>query len=270
LCVRRGDASCIYLVTEKVTKKQLCVKEVSVCQARKEFDFAKELSVQFNPNIMQYRLVPPMFLESIWCQYGSYDQYSQNILNNVCPGPVTMISHFLDLVSGVGHIEALKFVHLDLKPANILVGDFHAGTNIPNLLIGDFGTMVEVGTLIDDDQEGDGKYIAPEVFQQNYKASTKFDVFSLALCIMEISTGEHMNNDKWNQFKGWEEEHFEIKKLENLDDNIFQIILKMLSKNPVNRPNATDILPILQNRKEFLFSTSYDPQTLNLDVTGLK
>jgi hypothetical protein len=62
--------------------------------------------------------------------------------------------------------------------------------NIPPLLIGDFGTMVEVGTLIDDDQEGDGKYIAPEVFDPNYTASTKFDIFSCALCLIEISSGE--------------------------------------------------------------------------------
>lgn len=74
------------------------------------------------------------------------------------------------------------------KVANIFVGTPPHGQSIPPLLIGDFGTMVEVGTLLDDDQEGDGKYIAPEVFQENYKASTKFDIFSLALCIIEIAT----------------------------------------------------------------------------------
>jgi serine/threonine protein kinase len=66
------------------------------------------------------------------------------------------------------------------------------GSEVPMLLIGDFGSMVEVGTLIDDDQEGDGKYIAPEVFKPNYQASTKFDIFSLALCIIEIATGEQV------------------------------------------------------------------------------
>lgn len=70
--------------------------------------------------------------------------------------------------------------------------------------------MVESGTLIDDDQEGDGKYIgifliievtffflyvvAPEVFEPNYIATPKFDIFSLALCIVEISTGEQVRN----------------------------------------------------------------------------
>lgn len=73
--------------------------------------------------------------------------------------------------------------------ANIFVGTPPHGHSIPTLLIGDFGTMVEAGTILDD-EEGDGKYIAPEVFQEDYKASTKFDVFSLALCIIEIATAE--------------------------------------------------------------------------------
>lgn len=139
---------------------------------------------------------------------GSYDQYSQKTLHNKLPNPITLLHHFRDLVSGLAHIESFQFVHLDLKPgtfliqfhslfentnrflANIFVSSPPHGQNIPSLLIGDFGTMVEAGTLLDDDQEGDGKYIAPEVFQENYKASTKFDIFSLALCIIEIATAE--------------------------------------------------------------------------------
>lgn len=48
--------------------------------------------------------------------------------------------------------------------ANILVGEVCGTTGIPRLVIGDFGSMVQVGTLIDDDQEGDGKYIGIFLF----------------------------------------------------------------------------------------------------------
>jgi len=223
----------------------LCVKELSVHQAQKEYDFAQELSLTSHSNIVNYQLVNFNLLESRWYQLGSYDHYSQFILNHKVPNPISLITHFRDLVSGLSHIELKKFVHLDLKPANILVGDPEE-RNIPTLLIGDFGTMVKVGTLIDDDQEGDGKYIAPEVFEPDYKASTKFDVFSLALCVIEIATAEPMNNSKWNEFRNWEEEKREIKKIPNLSNDIFSLIPKMLSRNPLKRPNASDIFPLVQ------------------------
>lgn len=49
-----------------------------------------------------------------------------------------------------------------------------------------------------------------------------------------------MSNEKWNQFK---QEKIEIKKPDNLSQHIFELVPKMLSLNPLNRPNATDILP---------------------------
>lgn len=252
-CVRRGDYSCIYFVQDKVTKQDLSVKEVTASQARKEYEFAKELNSIPNPNIMKYTFIPPNLLESIWCQNGSYDQYAQRVLNNAPPSYLTMLHHFRDLASGAAHIELRRFVHLDLKPANILVSQPRAGSDVPLLIIGDFGSMVEVGTLIDDDQEGDGKYIAPEVFKPNYQASTKFDIFSLALCIIEIATGEQMSNDKWNQFK---QEKIQLKQFENMSEKVFGLLPRMLSLDPSLRPDATTILPILQ--KQLLVSLQPD------------
>jgi len=251
VCIRRninGPTRSIYSVQDKTSLRKLCVKEISEEDIQKEYGFAKELSSIPHPNIVEYHFVQPNLLESLWYKLGSYDQYSLVTLHNKPPDPVTLLCHFRDLASGLSHIQAFNFVHLDLKPANIFVGTPVHGENIPPLLIGDFGTMVEAGTLIDDDQEGDGKYIAPEVFQENYTASIKFDIFSLALCIVEIATGEPMTNNKWNEFKSWEEENREILKFENLCEEVFILIPMMLSRNPSRRPNASEILPIIQDK----------------------
>jgi len=244
-CVRRGENGCLYFVHEKKTKRELCVKEVSSQQALKEFEFSKKLSSSYNPNVMTYNFVPPNLLESVWFQNGSYDQYARQILFGSPPNSISMLSHFRDLVSGVAHIELLGFVHLDLKPANIFVGS-PVHDMIPSLLIGDFGSMVPVGTLLDDDQEGDGKYIAPEVFQPNYKASTKHDVYSLALSLIEISTAEAMTNEKWNEFRVRKQD-MELRQPSNLSEDLFSFIPKMLSLNPLCRPDASAMLPIIQH-----------------------
>jgi serine/threonine protein kinase len=222
------------------------VKEISDEDVQKEYRFAKDLASVPHPNIVEYQFVEPNLLESNWFKLGSFDQYAVGTLKNKPPNPINLLHHFRDLASGLAHIQAFQFVHLDLKPANIFVGTPAHGETVPPLLIGDFGTMVEVGTLLDDDQEGDGKYIAPEVFQEDYEASTKFDIFSLALCMVEIATAEPMTNAKWNEFKTWEEEKREILKFDNLCEEVFVLIPRMLSRSPANRPNASEILPIIQ------------------------
>jgi serine/threonine protein kinase len=249
ICIRRnpnGPTKSIYSVTNKVSLCKLCVKEISDEDIQKEYRFARDLSSIPHPNIVKYHFVQPNLLESFWYRLGSYDQYSVTTLHNKPPNSIALLSHFKDLASGLELIQSFKFVHLDLKPANIFVGNPAHGEHIPPLLIGDFGTMVEAGTLLDDDQEGDGKYIAPEVFQDDYKASIKFDIYSLALCMVEIATAEPMTNTKWNEFQCWEEENREILRFENMCDEVFLLIPMMLSRNPSKRPNASEILPIIQ------------------------
>lgn len=52
-----------------------------------------------------------------------------------------------------------------------------------------------------------------------------------------------MTNSKWNEFKTWEEENKEIARIDNLPEDIFALIPQMLTRNPSNRPNASQILP---------------------------
>ena len=70
-------------------------------------------------------------------------------------------------------------MHLDMKPANILI-NFEG-----SLKIGDFGLAQPITTTGGVDTEGDREYMAPEMLES--KAGPAADIFSLGLMILETA-----------------------------------------------------------------------------------
>lgn len=85
-----------------------------------------------------------------------------------------------DVGSGLEHIHSRHVVHLDIKPANILISDD------ARLMIGDFGNAyILEGTSIGlDGVEGDARYMAPELLESN--VSLAADIFSLGITLYEL------------------------------------------------------------------------------------
>lgn len=90
--------------------------------------------------------------------------------------------YLCDLLLALSHLHSRGFAHLDLKPANVFL------TRSGRLKLGDFGLLLEVergtekerGTAPgkkekDDAQEGDPRYMAPELLRGEYGAAA--DVF---------------------------------------------------------------------------------------------
>ncbi len=93
--------------------------------------------------------------------------------------PDSTVWHVLhDVSSGLAHIHACGMVHLDIKPANLLVT--HSGI----VKIGDFGMAAPVGRG-QDGREGDTRYMAPELLESSDR-QTPADVFSLGLTLYEL------------------------------------------------------------------------------------
>ena len=84
-----------------------------------------------------------------------------------------------DGVQGLKHIHNASFLHLDLKPANILI------TFEGVLKIADFGMATTWPATKGTEVEGDREYIAPEVLRGQCDKST--DVFALGLMMLEIA-----------------------------------------------------------------------------------
>jgi serine/threonine protein kinase len=84
------------------------------------------------------------------------------------------------LTQGLAHIHGLGIAHLDLKPANLLIGDGDV------IKIGDFGLAHLVPVPDDIEREGDRAYLAPELLTSN-PVDCAADIFSLGLIALEMA-----------------------------------------------------------------------------------
>lgn len=82
-------------------------------------------------------------------------------------------------MKGLKHIHDSNVIHLDLKPANILIS--FEGV----LKIADFGMATQWPAKSDIEREGDREYMGQEVLSGHYDKPA--DVFSLGLIMLEIA-----------------------------------------------------------------------------------
>ena len=77
-------------------------------------------------------------------------------------------------------------LHLDLKPANVMVGDFGA------TWLMDWGVAIRLGeqdTLPEREVAGTPAYMAPEMLEGRQNADARTDVYLLGACLHEVLTG---------------------------------------------------------------------------------
>lgn len=93
------------------------------------------------------------------------------------------------------HIHNAGFVHLDLKPSNILI-DFE-GT----LKIGDFGMAAALPVIQGPEFEGDREYLAYEVLRGEIDKPA--DIFSLGLIMLEVAANVKLpdNGATWQALR---------------------------------------------------------------------
>ncbi|XP_043198736.1 serine/threonine-protein kinase mos-like [Amphibalanus amphitrite] len=101
------------------------------------------------------------------------------------PLPAADVARFVtQLVSALAYCHGEGVIHLDLKPANVIV------TRAGDLKLGDFGSARSV-----DDQEARGSgargtvpYMAPELFRGE-RATCRADVYALGVCTWQLLSG---------------------------------------------------------------------------------
>jgi mitosis inhibitor protein kinase SWE1 len=98
-------------------------------------------------------------------------------------------------LQGLKHIHGSGFMHLDLKPANVLI------TFEGVLKIGDFGLASSWPAQSGIDGEGDREYIGPEILLGQYDKPA--DIFALGLIMLEIAGNVMLpdNGASWQRLR---------------------------------------------------------------------
>ncbi|KAL9080981.1 MAG: hypothetical protein Q9157_000391 [Trypethelium eluteriae] len=101
----------------------------------------------------------------------------------------------LELSQGLKYIHSNGFIHLDLKPANILI-DWEGV-----LKIGDFGMASYWPAPSDIEGEGDREYIGPEVLCGQFDKPA--DIFALGMILLEIAANCVLpdNGTSWQRLR---------------------------------------------------------------------
>ncbi|XP_013869382.1 membrane-associated tyrosine- and threonine-specific cdc2-inhibitory kinase [Austrofundulus limnaeus] len=170
---------------------------------------------------------------------------------NKPPGPdePAAWAYLCDLLSALQHLHSHGFVHLDLKPANVLI------TDSGRLKLGDFGLLLELkqtstehhkGKIKEDSQEGDPRYMAPELLRGEYGPAA--DVFSLGVSILELACNIEVPNggEGWQQLR---KGHLPSEFTNGLSVELQSVLRMMLTPEPSERPTVCELLALPSVRK---------------------
>ncbi|TWU72423.1 hypothetical protein ED733_002861 [Metarhizium rileyi] len=120
-----------------------------------------------------------LYIQTEFCEEGTLDKFLGNIGRGGRLDDFRIFKILQDLCLGLKEIHDAGFMHLDMKPANILI------TFEGVLKIGDFGLAQACTSTEGVDVEGDREYMAPEMLKG--KAGQSADVFSLGLMTLEAA-----------------------------------------------------------------------------------
>ncbi|ORY84344.1 kinase-like domain-containing protein, partial [Protomyces lactucae-debilis] len=197
-----------------------------------------------------------LYMQTDFCENGSLDVFLQDVGQQSRLDEFRVWKVLTELCLGVSYIHDAGFLHLDLKPANILV------TFEGVLKIGDFGMSCAWPAPAHTEREGDREYIAPEVLSSGIY-DKPVDIFSLGLMIFEVAANIVLpdNGTSWQKLRSGDLS--DAPRLSSSDEGALMIqgehvaphrylgqggldrVVKwMLSPDPSERPTAVEVLNV--------------------------
>lgn len=151
------------------------------------------------------------------------------------------------LVYSIAKLHERGIVHADLKPDNILLKKTKKDGYAPKIIDFDGSFFInEPGNI-----NGDQVYLSPEFARklndEDVKLTEKLDVFALGILIHQYWTGElpKFDKEKYGYVHEAVLDGSPITLSSELPLELSDLIRKMLSKEPEDRPSATDIHELL-------------------------
>ncbi|KAF2455302.1 hypothetical protein BDY21DRAFT_307421 [Lineolata rhizophorae] len=120
-----------------------------------------------------------LYIQTEFCENGNLKDFLAHAGFKARLDDFRIWKILLELTLGIMHIHSCGFIHLDLKPANVLI-DWEGV-----LKIGDFGLASPWPAPKDIDGEGDREYIGPEILSGRFDKPA--DIFALGMIMLEIA-----------------------------------------------------------------------------------
>ncbi|KAL8927398.1 MAG: hypothetical protein Q9172_001396 [Xanthocarpia lactea] len=136
-----------------------------------------------------------LYIQTEYCEEGSLDLFLDQVGRKARLDDFRIWKILLELSLGLKHVHDSGFIHLDLKPANILI------TFEGVLKIADFGMATRWPASPGIDREGDREYIGPEILRGQFDKPG--DVFALGLIMLEIAGNVMLpdNGASWQRLR---------------------------------------------------------------------
>ncbi|GCB77739.1 wee1-like protein kinase [Scyliorhinus torazame] len=250
-CVKRLDG-CIYAI--KRSKKPLA-GSVDEQNALREV-YAHAVLGQHTHVVRYYSAWAEddhMLIQNEYCNGGSLsDAIAENYKNQQYFNEPELRDLLLQVSRGLKYIHSMSLVHMDIKPSNIFISkkfvtnsvademdddDCILSTNIV-YKIGDLGHVTRVSNP--HVEEGDSRFLANEVLQEDYRYLLKADIFALALTVISAAGAEPLptNGEKWHEIR-----QGKLPTIPQTHSQEFMDLLKlMLHPDPEKRPSASTLI----------------------------
>ncbi|KAL8664695.1 MAG: hypothetical protein Q9202_002830 [Teloschistes flavicans] len=136
-----------------------------------------------------------LYIQTEFCEEGSLDLFLEQVGRKARLDDFRIWKILLELSLGLKHVHDCGYIHLDLKPANILV------TFEGVLKIADFGMAARWPASPGIDGEGDREYIGPEILCGHFDKPA--DIFALGLIMLEIAGNVMLpdNGASWQRLR---------------------------------------------------------------------
>ncbi|KAM8974507.1 wee1-like protein kinase 2 [Pelodytes ibericus] len=255
-CVKRLDG-CLYAI--KRSKKPLAGSTDEQLALREVYAHAV---LGHHPHVVRYYSAwaedDHMIIQNEYCNGGSLqDLITENKKSGRMVSEQELKEILLQVSMGLKYIHSTGLVHLDIKPSNIFIcrkmpvneeeeSDWEEDTSAASVLykIGDLGHVTS--TTKPQVEEGDSRFLANEILQEDYSQLPKADIFALGLTITAAAGAEPLpcNDEGWHHIR-----RGNLPDIPQLFTSTFHDLLKVLiHPDPIVRPPAAALVknPVLR------------------------